>query len=97
MPPSGFVRSEVLSLSAFAESLLSRFADEVKQGKHVTVKAGIQHELEVINRELGKNKLSHSERGVLEFVKALYLKLDSGGTLEEIEIELGALATKSYE
>lgn len=96
MPPSGFVAVETATLASVAESLLARFQSEVSEGKHTSREVGITTELATIHRALASD-IPHTERGVLMFVRELYLALKAGKTAEEIERELRALESKKYE
>jgi len=97
MPPSGFVRQEVQAIGSFAKSILSRFSEEVKDGRHPSEARGIDHELSIIDRELGSNTISRPERGLLQLVREFYLCLKQGDTMEEIVCELDRLSEKNYE
>jgi hypothetical protein len=95
MPPSGFIRIENKILSTFAESILLRFEQEVVDGKFISVEEGINHELKIIDSQLNSDIL-HTERGVLEFVKGLYMRLKEGCEIEDIANEIELLAHKQY-
>jgi hypothetical protein len=94
MPPSGFVGLETKMLSDFAESLLNRFLDEVDRGLHVSVEAGIAHELGIIETSL--QEASVVEKGVLELVKQIYLKFSEAGDIGLVIKDLESLSQKVY-
>jgi hypothetical protein len=95
MPPSGFESVEVQGIATSTHSLLSRFMFEVESGKHTSLEVGIATELATIDRALADD-ISHAERGVLMFVRELYLELKEGGTLQQIAAEIEALSRKAY-
>jgi len=95
MPPSGFEKVETRILGTFSENILSRFFQEVEEGKFKSVDEGITSELGIIERHLSLD-ISHAERGILEFVKQLYLDLQKGESLEQIIDKINALSKKHY-
>ncbi len=96
MPPSGFNRVETKMLSIFAESLLSRFEEEVADGRFTSLKAGIEHELEIIEKSLASD-IPRFERGTLEFVRQLYLRLREVNDIDSVIADSEQLSLKKYE
>ncbi len=72
MPPSGYSQSAVLGVATFLKVTLGDLKQEVKSGKHSSLKVGLAFEIDKISKVEGTKDLRPCESGILGITKDFY-------------------------